>query len=297
MTWYRVCMACAVGVALAACKYEQGIQQPLAPLAGLRYVNVVNDTGAVDFRIVNFVGDAPNAGQADFRTGGMPYGVSTSFLPPHFPVEAGREVQIRVFMNGTEPSIASLVVFDTTCTFTAGVNYTFFLYGSARGAAVHARVTVDTIPTALDTNRVAFRVLHLGGTAVGNVDVDIVPQATVAPLPGTAKFANVAPGALTAYDTAYVNAALKAVTSAPASRTPIVLTANAPAGVVGTTTVNPVAGTLVRRTAITAVIVPRPVLASKAQTGCSSVPAACVASDTLPRVLFMIDRKPSLTAP
>ena len=115
MTWFRIGMACAVSVALVAChKTEQGVLQPIPPLAGLRYVNLVNDTGAVDFRIVNFIGDAPNAGEATFRTGGQPYGISTSFLPPHWPVEANRDVEVRVFMNGLDPAVASTVVFDTT---------------------------------------------------------------------------------------------------------------------------------------------------------------------------------------
>lgn len=279
-------MACVVSAALVSCKYEQGVMQPLAPLAGLRYVNVVNDTGAVDFRIINFIGDAPNAGAATYRTGGAPYGVSTNFLPPHFPVEAGRDVQIRVFMNGTEPSIASLVVFDTTCTFTANVNYTFFLYGSARTAGgVHALVTVDTLPAPAG---VAFRVINLGGTTVGAQDVDVVAQTAVAPLTGTANFANVANLGVTAYRNFTVSATLKAVTTAPTTRTPFLYSANAPAGVAGTTTSNPVAGTNVAGSAITAVIVPASVVGSTAPQ---------TAAFLVPTVLFMIDKKPALTAP
>jgi hypothetical protein len=271
---------------LAACnKAEQGVLQPQPPLAGLRYVNLVTDTGAVDFVIVNFVGDAPLTRAATFRTGGAPYGVGTNFLPPHWPVEAGRDVQIRVFMNGTTPAIASQVVFDTTCTFAANLNYTFFLYGNARGAAVHARVTVDTLPAPAG---VAFRVINLGGTAVGAVDVDVVAQAVVAPLTGTASFANVAVGAVTAYTNFAVSTTLKATATAPATRTPFLFSANAPAGVRGDTLVNPVAGTNVAGTAISAVIVPASVVGSTAPQGGAFVS---------PTILFMIDRKPALTAP
>jgi hypothetical protein len=286
MTWYRVCLACAVSVALMACtEAKQGVLQPQGPLAGLRYVSLVNDTGAVDFRIINFIGDAPSAGAVTFRTGGQPYGLSTNFLPPHWKVEAGRDVHIRVFMNGLDPAVSSLVVFDTTCTFAENVNYTFFLYGSARGAAVHSRVTVDTLPAPAG---VAFRVINLGGATVGAVDVDVVAQAAVAPLAGLASFANVAAGAVTAYTNFAVSGALKATATAPATRTPFLFSANAPAGVVGTTTVNPVAGTLVAGTAISAVIVPASVVGSTApQTAAFLVPA----------ILFLIDRKPALTAP
>ena len=294
MTWYRVCLACAVGVALVACnKVEQGVLQPIPPLAGLRYVNLVNDTGAMDFGIVNFVGDAPNTTAATFRTGGAPYGLSTNFLPPHFPVEAGRDVQIQVFMNGLDQAVASKVMFDTMCTFTAGVNYTFFLYGNARtgGAGVHALVTVDTLPAA--PAGVAFRVINLGGASVGAVDVDVVAQTVatplVAPLPGTASFTNVAHKGVTAYTNFAVSATLKAIaTAAPNTRTPSLAAANSPPGVRGDTLVNPVAGTNVAGTAISAIIVPASVVGSTAPQ---------TAAFLVPTVLFLIDRKPALTAP
>ena len=287
MTWYRVGLACLVSVALVACKEaKQGVLQPQTPLAGLRYVNLVNDTGAVDFRIVNFIGDAPSAGAASFRTGGAPNGIATNFLPPHSPVEAGRDVNVRVFMNGLDPVVSSKVVFDTTISLTQNVHSTFYLYGSARTVGgVHAYVSTDTLAAPAG---VAFRVINLGGAAVGNRDVDIVSQATVAPLAGTATFANVAPGAVTAYTNIAVSGTLMAVATAPATRTPFLFQANAPAGVVGTTTVNPVAGTLVAGSAISAVIVPASVVGSTApQTAAFLVPA----------VIFLIDRKPALTAP
>lgn len=267
MTWFRIGLAFAVTVALVACdKTKQGVLQPQAPLAGLRYVNLINDTGAVDFRIVNFIGDAPNAGAAAFRTGGQPNGIATNFLPPHWPVEANRDVEVRVFMNGQDPAVASTVVFDTTMQFAANVNYTFYLYGSARASTVHAMLSVDTLPSA--PAGIAFRVIHLGGAAVGNVDLDITPRTTTAPLAGTATFANVAPGAVTAYAAMAVNAALKGVLSAPATRSPFLVTTWAPAGTVGTATSNPVAGTAVAGTAITAVIVPASAAGSPApQTG------------------------------
>jgi hypothetical protein len=263
MTWFRIGLACAVSAALVAChKTEQGVLQPQVPLAGLRYVNLVTDTGAVDFRIVNFIGDAPNAGAATFRTGGQPYGISTNFLPPHWPVEANRDVEVRVFMNGLDPQVSSTVVFDTTMQFTANVNYTFYLYGTARTAGgVHAFVSTDTVPA---PSTLAFRVINLGGTAVGNADVDIVPRTATAPLSGTATFANVAPGAVTAYQAVAVNASLKAVLSAPGTRSPFLVTTWAPAGAVGTSTSNPVAGTAVAGTAITALIVPPSTVGSPA---------------------------------
>ena len=278
MTWYRVCLACAVSVALMACtEAKQGVLQPQGPLAGLRYVSLVNDTGAVDFRIINFIGDAPSAGAVTFRTGGQPYGLSTNFLPPHWKVEAGRDVHIRVFMNGLDPAVSSLVVFDTTCTFAEGVNYTFFLYGKARGAAVHALVTVDTLP-APAAGQIAVRAINLAPSLAGAsptlADTTVLPDvwlkapdaAIVSPFSGTAIGSALAYRGITPYrgvaaGTYWIG------TSATGSTNPIGLFTTA-AGTAGTVTVNPVAGTNVAGSAITLVVVPRSVPSSMApQTG------------------------------
>ena len=266
MTLYRLSLACIIGVALAACsKVEQGVLTPSPARAALRYVNLVPDTGAVDFRIIDIIGDAPVAGAATFRTGGQPYGNATNFLPPHFPVVVG-ERHIRVFPNSTDPAVASIILLDTTVTFNENVYYTFYLY---RGTPkMQALITVDTLPAPAG---VAFRVINLGGTAVGNADVDIITRNARAPLSGTARFANVAPGAVTAYQNLPVSLAAdttryRGVLSAPGIRDAFLVSTFAPEGVVGTTTVNPIAGTAVAGTAITAVIVPPSVSGSGAPT-------------------------------
>ena len=264
MTWYRVCLAGVMGMALAACHdTKQGVLQPAEPVAYLRYVNVVPDTGPVDFRIIDIVGDAPSAGAATFRTGGYPSGIPTNFLPPHQQVQAG-ERQIRVFPSSTDPLVTSQYLLDTTVTFQAGVYYTFYLTGTARSGGVRALVSVDTLPQPAG---VSFRVINLGGTGVGNVDVDIADRATLTPLAGTANFANVAPGTVTPYANRAVGATLKAIGTAPGTRGPFLFQALAPAGTVGTTASNPVAGTAVAGTAISAVIVPASVAGSTAPAG------------------------------
>lgn len=305
MTWSRIGLACAVGVALVACdKVKQGVLEPIPPLAGLRYVNVVNDTGPVDFRIINFIGDAPNAGSATFRTGGAPYGVSTAYLPYHWPVEADREVHIRVFMTDTIPELTSQVVFDTTCTFAAGRNYTFYLFGNARGSGVHALVTRDSVPT-LSATQIAVRTINLASTlaptlAGTNVDVDVVAQAATSPLSGTAQFANIAYKAVAAYAVMTRSATLKAVVSAPGTRTFTTFAVNLPAGVVGDSVTNPVGGSNVAGTAISAVVVP-PSDTTHTPSDTTAFARARKAPRTaaylVPTVIFLIDQKPALTAP
>lgn len=264
MTLYRLSLACILGAALVACaKTEQGVLEPSPARAALRYVNLVPDTGAVDFRIIDIIGDAPTAGAATFRTGGQPYGIATNYLPPHFPVQVG-ERHIRVFPNSTNPAVASIILLDTLVTFNENVYYTFYLYrGSPK---VQALITVDTLPAPAG---VAFRVINLGGTAVGSADVDIVARNATVPLTAaTATFANVAPGAVTAYTNLAVSASYRGLLSAPGARSTFLVSTYAPEGTVGTTTLNPVAGTAVAGTAISAVIVPPSVTASTApQTG------------------------------
>jgi len=274
MTWFRIGLACVVSVALAAChKTEQGVLQPMVPLAGLRYVNLLSDTSAVDFRIVNFIGDAPNAGAASFRTGGSPNGISNNYLPPHWPVEAGRDVQIRVFMNGLDPAVSSLVVLDTTVQFAENVNYTFFLYGFTKSGGAKALITADTAPTPA-AGKIAMRFLNLAPSFAGAIpalaDTTVKPDfwvggpTTVAPFAGTAAAVNLAYGAFSgykSYDTSSTYRVSLTPTGVPGT---VIVAAPVSRGVLGTATANPVAGANVPGTAITAVIVPRSVAGTTA---------------------------------
>lgn len=149
MRLFRLFAFSALAAVAVACANDTD-GEPVAPdvLAGLRYVNLVADTGAVDFRVIDIVSNAPNQVNASFRTGGAPQGLTTTLLPWYQGVEAGTR-QIRVFMNGTAPGVASQVVLDTTVTFTAGTNYTFWLYGYARTGQtprVTALITSDVVP-------------------------------------------------------------------------------------------------------------------------------------------------------
>jgi len=267
MTWYRVCLACVAGVALAACHdTKQGVLQPKEPVAYLRYVNVVPDTGAVDFRIVDIVGDAPSAGAATFRTGGYPSGIPTNFLPPHQQVQAGAR-EIRVFPNSTNPQVTSQYLLDTTITFTAGVYYTFYLYGSAKDAnGLHALVAVDT-GASPGASQVAFRVLNLApslaGAAPTLADTTVRPDvwiktpdaAIITPFSGSPVAAATPYGTYSAYSNRATGTYWIGL-SATGSTNPIGLFTTA-AGTAGTATSNPVAGTNVAGSAITLVVVPR----------------------------------------
>ena len=69
----RIVRILAIGLlaAGAACSRDNaGAIVTPDPVGGLRYVNLVSDTAAMDFRIIDIIGDAPNTVSATFRTGG-----------------------------------------------------------------------------------------------------------------------------------------------------------------------------------------------------------------------------------
>jgi hypothetical protein len=274
----RLFVFAGLAAAAAACSSQDtdGEVVTLDPLAGLRYVNLVSDTSAMDFRVIDIVGDAPNTIAASFRTGGSPFGIANPVptQPPYHPVRAGTR-QIRVFMNGSTAAVASQVVFDTTVTLAAGSNYTFYLFGSARTAGgVHSRLTEDVVPaSAIAAGKFGLRVVHLAPTLASSVNtpgnlqapLDVFVTRTDAPVPptGAASFTNVAFGEVRPYVT--FDTSTSAATGSPyriaatvaGTTTPALAVGTMPVGARGTSTQNPAAGTHVAGTVITAVIVSR----------------------------------------
>src|SRR2546430_15900016 len=120
-----------VAAAVPACHDTGGSPTAQGPLAGLRYVNVVPDTGALDIRIIDIVGDAPATFGASFRTGGSPIGGAAQTSPPYQAVAAGQR-HIRVFNSSSDPAIAQQAQVDTTFTFAPDPKYSFILHGFAR---------------------------------------------------------------------------------------------------------------------------------------------------------------------
>jgi hypothetical protein len=291
MKLLRVGFALLMAAGVVACsKDTTGELAVPDPVAGLRYVNVVPDTGAVDFRVIDVVINAPNQVQATFRTGGSPSGVpNAGFMPPYAPVLAGTR-HIRVFMNGTTAGVASQVVMDTTFTFVEGKKYTFFMYGytniaSANTPKVSALITTDSVPT-LAAGKVGIRVLNLAPNLTGNpigsaataIDAQVGATTSAVPIPVSAGVpavaANLAFGQMTAYVPVDVSGAATYRLGATATGTtsPLMFQANMPTGAVGTPIANPIAGTAVAGSAITALIVPRSVAGSPApQTTATSV--------------------------
>lgn len=297
MKLLRLCAAGMMAAAAVACsKDTDGELLTPDPVAGVRYVNVIPDTTALDIRVIDIVGNAPNQVAATFRTGGAPSGITTALLPPHQAVDAG-DRDIRVFLNSTNPAIASTILLDVPATFVAGNNYTVYLYGYANpangGTAMQALIVQDnpTDPGA----QISTRVIHLAPTLAGAtvtlagtaVDVFFDGNAAGVTPSGAPTVANAALGSVGNYVSRAVGATTRAVATATGTFTPFIEVA-LPAGTVGTATANPIAGAGVAGTSMSIIVVPR----STAATG-----APQAAAFTNPAIIVAVDRQPPRTAP
>ena len=273
----------------AACKNDTaGTLVTLPPLAGLRYLAVVPDTVALDFRIVDAVAYAPNQTAATFRQGGLQDGISTGgFLPLPMPTAAGTHI-IRTFLSSSNPAVASIILREDTVTLNQGVNYTYLLYGYANPAngtpKLSSILTADT--TTIAGSNIAVRVLDLAGSLAGNaaglgavnLDGRVALTTTAVPLPGAANYANMAAGNLSSYVTYPVSAAgtvYRLAMTPTGAASPVVFQATLPTGTAGNSTTQPVPGTAVAGTGITAILVPR----SIAATGATQTTAASTSTN------------------
>jgi len=130
----RLSVLCLAAGALSACVPDEIIETTPIPTAGVRFINAVPDTGAMDFAFYDFVENSRHW-QIAFRnspvvnpTGatGVPGSTTVQFKP----AQAGSRT-LRIFMNGSTAAIASQVVKDTTVTLTEGTLYTAILWGYA----------------------------------------------------------------------------------------------------------------------------------------------------------------------
>jgi len=282
MNFFKVCGAGLLAAVAAGCWSHDTGGTAVTPdvVAGLRYVNLVSDTAALNFRVVDVINNAPNSINAVFRTGGNPYGVTTTFLPMYFPVDAGTR-HIKVFLYSTIDTLATKVVLDTTFTFVQNTNYTFYLYGYARTGSnpkVQALITTDAVPS-IAAGKIALRVLNLAPTLAGNpigsaataIDARVGPDTGAVPLAVTAGLpvvgTNLAFGQMSGYtavDASGSTIPYRLAAMASASASPIMFQANLPLGVAGNSTTNPIGGSAVAGTAMTAIIVPASVAGSGA---------------------------------
>lgn len=291
--------AVAAAVAIAACRSEDVTTTTRPPLAGVRYVHAVNDTGRLDFKMNDQVGYSANTIDS---AGGLRYRQASRY----FPTEAKtRHIQVFNYFDRAIGTV-STVMADTNLTFEANKNYTVMLVGSARAAAGAAGrmrfVVIEDTPPATDTNVVHVRVIN--ANTGGPIDAYLVDTTNVTPT-GAPPFAAVAPGAVSPYAARAKGKLAVRVATAGTTTFSDSLSNLAGLGTPGTASVNPIAGSGRGGTAFSVYVFAPAVTGSGAFTG---IPTGAPAQGTFPAiplatmfrvrsVEMFVDRLPPNTVP
>lgn len=153
--------------ALSACRPDSVIKTEDIPMAGVRFINALPDTGGaygLDFRFVDRVENNVHY-HMTFRNGPASQGGITASTKTEFrPARAGSR-HFRIFLDDTIPSAASTVLDDETVTLEAGKNYTVIAWGQARLGTMKVSFFEDT-PADPGPGNVALRVLNATGVSL-----------------------------------------------------------------------------------------------------------------------------------
>jgi hypothetical protein len=170
----RFVVLCFGTAALSACGKDDVTAPSLPPLAEVRFINAVNDTGGVDIHPVDIV-------ELWAAANNLAYRAATAY----FPTKAGVR-HLRVFPTSTDINVTSQVIDDEQITLVAGNRYTLLLAGSARGKSARLWVVNDG-STAPPAGQISVR---MGNAAGGIVNGYLVNTPTSA-LPGTPTFSSI----------------------------------------------------------------------------------------------------------
>jgi len=261
----------------SACQPDRVVSTQTDPVAGVRFINAVPDTGAaygLDFRFVDVVENSA-AYRTTFRNTPSTSGAVTAAAQIQYkPAKAGAR-RFHIFLSDSLLAAAQTVLVpDSTANLEAGHNYTFLLWGNARSAgADKMRLTViDESAGADPGSQVALRVINATGSAI-----DVRQYVATGTVPATADWANV--GALSMSTYKLVSPApIKFNVQPSGGGTALFTDPQAIVGEpVGTTTgsasgagcvvgtdCNVVPGTTVAGTSVTLIVFPRSVAGSKA---------------------------------
>ena len=269
--FFPLSMLClAVGAASACSTPDQIVATEDIPTAGVRFINAVPDTNAMDFRFVDIVESNAHY-KIGFRNGPSTVGGVTGSAQIEYKNARAGQRHFRIFLDDTDPLVASFVLKDTTVTLEAGKLYTALMWGTARTGGMKLLFYEETIPD--PGAQVGLRVLN---TTASAVDVRTYPATGT--LPATATWSSVAGYSRSSFVTA-APAQIK-FNAQPAGGGTAIFDALALIGAPATVDIDALPGTTVAGSAVSAIIWPASVAGSKA------------ASFTTPGVSFMWDKRP-----
>ncbi len=279
---------------VGACQPDRVVSTQTDPVAGVRFINAVPDTGAafgLDFRFVDLVENSA-AYRTTFRNTPSTSGAVVAAAQIQYkPAKTGAR-HFRIFLSDSLLAAAQTVLKDSTVNLEQGHNYTFLLWGNARSSGSDKmRLTVIDESAAADPGQqVALRVINASGSAI-----DVRQYLATGTVPTTAAdWANVGALSMTSYKlvspapikfnvqpsgggTALFNDP-QAIVGEPLGATAGSATG---AGCVAGTDCSVVPGTTVPGTSVTLVVFPRSVAGSRAT------------NFTTPGAVTMWDRRPA----
>lgn len=159
-------VAVAAAAALTACRPDEVITTPVTPTAGVRFINASPDTSGaygLDFRFVDLVENSQQF-RHTFRSVPSTSGVIASTLVEYKGANATTPRPYVVFLDDTLQSIASTKVFTGTANLTAGVNYTYIVWGRGRGGTLKLDNWAEDVPD--PGTKVALRVINATETPI-----------------------------------------------------------------------------------------------------------------------------------
>jgi hypothetical protein len=191
----RLAMLCLGALTLSACGSDKVTNLTLPPLAQVRFINGVSDTGAVDIHMVDQVAFSPYANNLAFRSGTV-----------YFPSAVGVR-HVRIFLTSRTISVTSVVMLDALITLVADTRVTLLLSGSARSNQLRLWVINDDVSPP-PSGQIGVRMIN---AATGQVNGYVV-AAPGDPLPGSPTFTAVLPIAPSGYTNRPAGAAALQVT-------------------------------------------------------------------------------------
>lgn len=289
MNGFKIGLTLASIAALGGCSADASkviIANP-GPLAYVRFVNAIPDSGTQDWRFVDAVEGSPTVQALTFR--GIFPGASYQSATPG-------SRHLRIFQSAldptfadpmkTTPNIVSTVFVDSTFTLTAGTHYTIVAVGSLRAKTAKLLILTDnyTDPGA----SVAVRVVNVtsgaldvyGSATGGSSTLPSSPLVSALGSLAASTWATMTPGAL----------ALRA--NATGSKTlPAMVDATAPAGVAADKVLNltAIGGSTIAGSAFTAFIFPPAVTGSPAA---AVVAGTCPTRCATPGIVYAVDKYP-----
>jgi hypothetical protein len=285
----RIGLTFASIAALAGCSADASkviIANP-GPLAYVRFINAIPDSGSQDWRFVDAVEGSPTTMALPFR-GIFPGASYQSAAPGSRHLKVFQSSLDPTFADPTKttPGIVSTVFVDSTFTLTAGTHYTIIAIGSLRSKTAKFLILTDnyTDPAA----NVAVRVVNAGATAY---DIYGSPSGGTSTLPSSPMISALAAFTGSTW-TSMTPGALALRVNATGSKTlPALIDATAPAGDPADKVLNltAIGGSTIAGSAFTAFVFPAAVTGSLAA---NVVAGTCPTRCTTPGIVYAVDKYP-----